>query len=74
MKENKNKLFRSIEVDLENGCGYVESLKMNGVEEKNYKEVLIGLKKWEVEEFGESMEDDLGEFEECDVKLLKSIV
>lgn len=70
----REKLFKSIEYDLENGCGYVESFKMNGVEEKDYKEVLIGLKRWEVEVFGEEMEDCLEEFEECDVKLLKSIV
>ena len=68
-----NKLFRSIEIDLENGCGYVESLEMNGVEEKDYREVLIGLKRWEVEVFGESMEDELDELEEVDVELLKSL-
>ena len=46
----KNKLYESMEIDFENGCGIVESLKINKVNEKDWKKVLEGYKKWELKE------------------------
>ena len=33
----KNKLYESMEIDFENGCGIVESLKINKVNERDWK-------------------------------------
>ena len=44
------------EIDFENGCGIVESLKINKVNEKDWKKVLEGYKKWELKEMGENSE------------------
>ena len=56
-------LLENIEVDLENGCGIVESLKLNDVEEKDWKKILEVYKKWEVAELGDSKEWDKGEMD-----------
>ena len=52
----KNKLYENMEIDFENGCGIVESLKINKVNERDWKKVLEGYKKWELEEMGENSE------------------
>ena len=45
-----------MEIDFENGCGIVESLKINKVNERDWKKVLEGYKKWELKEMGENSE------------------
>ena len=64
-------LLERIEVDLENGCGIVESLKLNDVEEKDWKKVLEVYKKWEVKELEYSKEWDKEEMEKEDVEFLR---
>ena len=64
-------LLENIEVDLENGCGIVESLKLNDVEEKDWKKILEVYKKWEVAELGDSKECDKGEMKKEDVEFIK---
>ena len=64
-------LLENIEVDLENGCGIVESLKLNDVEEKDWKEILEVYKKWEVKELEYSKEWDREEMEKEDVEFLE---
>ena len=49
-------LKEGLEIDFENGCGIVESLKINKVNEKDWKKVLEGYKKWELKEMGENSE------------------
>ena len=52
----KDKLYESMEIDFENGCSIVESLKINKVDKKDWKRVVEGYKKWELEEMGENSE------------------
>ena len=49
----KNKLYENMESDFENGCGIVESLKINKVNERDWKKVLEGYRKWELKEMDE---------------------
>ena len=52
----KNKLYESMESDFENGCGIVESLKINKVNERDWKKVLA-YRDWVEEEMDkESLE------------------
>ena len=67
----KNKLYESMEIDFENGCGIVESLKINKVNEKDWKRVLEGYKKWELKEMGENSEWVEEEMDKESVEFLK---
>ena len=67
----KNKLYESMEIDFENGCGIVESLKINKVNEKDWKKVLEGYKKWELKEMGENSEWVEEEMDKESVEFLK---
>jgi hypothetical protein len=63
-------LLENMEVDFENGCGIVESLKLNDVEEKDWKEILEVYKKWEVKELGDSKEWDKEEMDKESVEFI----
>ena len=66
-------MFKKIEVSLENGCVFIESFKMAGVKEKDFKSVLIELRKWEVQTFGWEIETDCEELSVEDVELFESV-
>ena len=72
MKINKSKLYLSMEIDFENGCGIIDSLeRINKVPKKEWKKVLEDYKKWELKKFGENAEWCEEELEERDVKFIK---
>jgi hypothetical protein len=71
MEINNNKLFESMEFDFENGCGIVESLKINKVNRKDWKKVLKGYRGWELKEMGENNKWDKEEMDKKSLEFLK---
>ena len=71
LKKDKDMLLENMEVDFENGCGIIESLKLNDVDEKDWKGVLEVYKKWEVKELEYSKEWDREEMNKEDVEFLE---
>ena len=67
-------MFKNIRCDIENGCGFAESMKLEKVGKRYYEPTLRKYLKWEAAEFdAEDIDIDVEELDEEDVKLIGSI-